>query len=238
MPKQLGAEIAALPELASTSEAEQMYLITIARAAEAGTTGPVSISRIAQELQVSVPSANEMVRKLDGRGLLAYEPYHGASLSDAGRYLADQVLRTRRLWATFLADHLRFSPDEADAQACALEHDTTPEAADRLAAYLGNPAAGPLGRPIPETIPSTSSVPATLADLPVGVPAEVVAVAASGAGAEFLQSESITPGTTITVSALGVSGLLVEIQDHEVHLSNRMAAMVAVQRREGRREPA
>ncbi len=78
MPKESLAEITALPELSSTSESEQMYLITVARAVEAGTAGPISISRIADALGVSVPSANEMVRKLDSRGLLIYEPYHGA----------------------------------------------------------------------------------------------------------------------------------------------------------------
>lgn len=212
-----------------------MYLITIARAAEAGARGPVSISRIAEALQVSVPSANEMVRKLDNRGLLTYEPYHGARLSKAGRHLADQVLRTRRLWATFLAHHLGFSPAEADAQACALEHDTTPEAVDRLAEYLGNPAAGPLGGPIPDAIRTSEAEFATVADLPVGVPAEVVAVAASGPSAEFLQSESITVGAEITVSALGDSGLLIELRDHEVHLNTRLAAMVTVHPREGHR---
>jgi len=236
MPKDLVST--AMPELASTSEAEQMYLITIARATEAGTTGPISISKIAEALQVSIPSANEMVRKLDSRGLLVYEPYRGAQLSDTGRYLADQVLRTRRLWATFLADRLGFSPSEADAQACALEHDTTAEAADRLADYLGHPAAGPLGRPIPDNSPTADRGPRlALKDLPVGVPAEVVAVSASGAGGEFLQSERIVSGVAVAVAALGESGLLVELLDHEVHLSDRLAALVMVEPRRGPDEP-
>jgi len=223
-----------MPELASTSEAEQMYLITIARATDAGTSGPIAISKIADALQVSIPSANEMVRKLDSRGLLVYEPYHGARLSDTGRCLADQVLRTRRLWATFFADRLGFSPSEADAQACALEHDTTAEAADRLADYLGHPAAGPLGRPIPDNPPTGDrEMRLALQDLPVGVSAEVVVVAATGAGGEFLQSERIVPGVVVTVAALGASGLLVELRDHEVHLSNRLAALVTVAPRRG-----
>ena len=126
-----------------------MYLITVAREDELGHDGPVRVAAIANALGVSVPSANEMIRKLDGRGLFSYEPYHGVRLTEAGRQVADQVLRTRRLWATFLADHLGFTPKDADDQACHLEHATSPEAADRLANFLGNPEAGPLGRPIP-----------------------------------------------------------------------------------------
>jgi DtxR family Mn-dependent transcriptional regulator len=220
MPKESLAEITALPELSSTSESEQMYLITVARAVEAGTAGPISISRIADALGVSVPSANEMVRKLDSRGLLIYEPYHGASLSDTGRYLANQVLRTRRLWATFLADHLGFSPTEADDQACHLEHATTAEAADRLAVFLGNPSAGPLGQPIPDNAVSAEQRRTlALADVAVGVPVEVISIAADGPAAEFLRSEGVKVGARLEVVGSGRSGLLVAVGVNVVHLS-------------------
>ena len=50
-----------------TSEAEEMYLITIARAVEDGHPEPVPVSLVARELDVSAVSANQMVRKLAGR---------------------------------------------------------------------------------------------------------------------------------------------------------------------------
>ena len=112
----------------STSESEEMYLITVARAAEDGETGPIPIARVAKELHISVASANEMVRKLTARELLEYEPYRGVRLTDLGSRVAERVLRTRRLWATFLADHLGLTPVEADDQACLLEHVTLPDA--------------------------------------------------------------------------------------------------------------
>jgi DtxR family Mn-dependent transcriptional regulator len=231
MPKEFVAEISAPPELSTTSEAEQMYLITIAREVEAGAEGPVPIATIAAALHVSVPSANEMVRKLENRELLVYEPYHGALLSERGRILANQVLRTRRLWATFLADHLGFTAGEADAQACSLEHATSSAAADRLAEYLGNPAAGPLGQPIPAaTLSAPVSAPQHLDSLPVGVLAEVVAVAAVGRSREFLLSEGVAPGATLTVVAAGRSGLLIELIVGEVHVSNHLAGLVEVRR--------
>ena len=132
-----------------TSESEEMYLITVARAAEDGESTPIPMGYIAKRLSVSVPSAHEMVHRLVERGLLNYEPYHGVDLTEAGGDVADRVLRTRRLWATFLSEHLGFSPEEADDQACEFEHVTTDEAARRLASFLGNPESGPLGNPIP-----------------------------------------------------------------------------------------
>jgi len=212
-----------------------MYLITVARAVEDGRDGPVPIAVIAAALGVSVPAANEMVRKLDSRGLVAYEPYRGVQLNEAGRTIADQLLRTRRLWATFLVDHLGFSPAIADEQACELEHATTPEAANRLAAYLGNPVAGPLGHPIPTT--STGVEPRReigLIDAVVGVPVEVIAVGATKRIAEFLAAEGVTAGCRIVLTGAGSSGLLVEIDDRILHLSESIAAAVEVRPIEAR----
>jgi DtxR family Mn-dependent transcriptional regulator len=171
-----------------------------------------------------------MVRKLDSRGLLTYEPYHGVELSAAGRDIADQLLRTRRLWATFLAAHLGFSPAAADEQACELEHATTPEAADRLASFLGNPVAGPLGHPIPTS--PTAAEPQRdirLIDAAVGVPLEVAAITATKRVAEFLAAEGVAAGRRIVLTGAGSSGVLIEDGDRVIHLNESVAGMIEVQ---------
>ncbi len=206
-----------------------MYLITVARATEEGAPGPVPIGTIAAALEVSVASANEMVRKLASRGLLDYLPYKGAVLTDSGERIAGTVLRTRRLWATFLVEHLGFSARDADALACHFEHVTPPEAVARLASYLGDPVSGPLGRPIPRgaAAPSRlSTVP--LSKVPVGTSAVIVTIEAGGAG-EFLTAEGITPGTVVSVQASGASGVLIEASGHRVHLGTGIADSVAVE---------
>jgi DtxR family Mn-dependent transcriptional regulator len=229
MPEDLVAKVAAIPELGSTTESEQMYLITVARAVEAGAEGPVGISRIAKDLSVSIPSANEMIRKLDARGLLTYEPYHGVQLTTAGVHIADQVLRTRRLWATFLADHLGFSPLDADEQACHLEHATTAEAADRLAAFLGNPEAGPLGGPIPDLSVVVDHRPSVrLSEVPIGVTVEVVSVVAPARTLEFLASEGVKVGNLLSVAAGGTSGLLIRCDGGDVHLGAGIVDTISV----------
>ena len=229
MPKELLAEVTSTPELDSTSEAEQMYLITVARETEAGAEGPIAVSRIADVLDVSVPSANEMIRKLDGRGLLTYEPYRGVQLSPTGRRIADQVLRTRRLWATFLAEHLGFSPAEADEQACHLEHATSPDAADRLAAFLGNPQAGPLGRPIPSSTLGEKRPPhMRLTEASVGATTEIVAIGGPDPTVRFLAAEGIVAGSRVTVVAAGSSGVLIGIDAEQIHLDRSVAAAVEV----------
>jgi DtxR family Mn-dependent transcriptional regulator len=210
-----------------------MYLITVARAVEEGAREPIPIAVIAETLSVSTASVNEMVNKLAERGILEYQPYHGVRLSERGHAIADRVLRSRRLWATFLADHLGFSPTEADDQACHLEHVTEADAAERLAVFLGEPQADPLGRPIPAPTKSDGSHPGTvrLVDVAVGHAAELVSVDGSDRALSFLEAEGLTSGARLIVLGAGTSGLLVQ-GDGPIHVSRELAATIHV-REEG-----
>ena len=227
MPEPGDRKIAGMPE---TSESEEMYLLTIRRAAEAGHDGPVGVAHLAERLSVSPASANEMVRKLESRGLVGYEPYKGASLTPVGAEIAGRVLRTRRLWARFLADHLGFTPHQADELACDLEHATSIETVERLAEFLGHPAAGPLGEPIPAGTANTSLPQAeSLSQVPAGTRVEVVAVAAGSKAAGFFSASGLQPGSEITVAATGEDGVLVVGSKGEVHLDAATCASVLVQ---------
>jgi len=213
----------------STSESEEMYLITVARAAEDGEMGPIPIARVAKELRISVASANEMVRKLTARELLDYEPYRGVRLTDLGSRVAERVLRTRRLWATFLADHLGLTPVEADDQACLLEHVTLPDAVDRLASFLGDPHTGPLGNPIPDGGVGSSDPGTKLSDLSPGVRSRVTAIRASKQGRSFLEAEGICPGAVLTIESVGSAGMLVRVGSGSVYLDQALISTVLVE---------
>lgn len=205
-----------------------MYLITVAQATEEGASGPVPISAVAAALGVAVVSANEKVHKLAGRGLVEYSPYKGVELTAQGAGVARRVLRTRRLWATFLATRLGYTAAEADALACRLEHATPPDAAERLAVFLGDPRTGPQGRLIP---PAAGDIPPparTLADVPVGTEAEVVSFGVAGEPERFLAAHALRPGCRVTVLAAGPSGLLVEVGGRSVHLARALSRAIEV----------
>ena len=213
-----------------TSESEEMYLIHVAMAGEDGVEGPVGLSRLAEMLSVSPVSANQMIKKLSGRGLVDYLPYKGVELTSAGRQIADQVLRGRRLWALFLSEQLDLSPARADAIACDLEHITPPDLADRLADRLGDPTQGPQGRPIPN--PGRPAHPGTsmlLSELSVGGAATVSRVDGSSATRSFLAGEGLVPGAAVTLLAKGGGGdCLVVLDSTEVHLGGQLAEGVLV----------
>lgn len=208
-----------------------MYLITILRAEEQGHRGPVGLAALAERLEVAPASVNEKIRRMEDRGLVAYEPYKGASLTDEGREVALRVLRSRRLWACFLVDHLGFSPRQADAMACDLEHATNAAATDALNEFLGRPARDPFGAPIPDG-PGKGAT-GSPADLPLaeatpGTRVEVVGVTAAPEAAGFLAASGLLPGTAVVVAAVGPGGLLVEGEGGPIHLSFGIAAAVRV----------
>ncbi len=73
----------------------------------------------------------------------------GAALTDAGRVIAQNLVRTHRLWETYLVSELGLRPDHVHSTAEALEHVTTPAMADRLGERAGA-ATDPHGKPIPD----------------------------------------------------------------------------------------
>jgi len=213
-----------------TSEAEEMYLITIARAVEDGRPEPVPVSHAARELEVSGVSANQMIRKLAGRGYVEYEPYQGVTLTDAGRAVALSILRRRRLWGVFLSEQLGLTPERADEVACDFEHITPDDVADLLSGYLGDPAAGPRGRSIPEG-GSDAPPPATvrLDAVPAGESRSVVAVDLPDELCRFVESQGVVAGAKVEVIGVGSGGdRLVAVGDTTAHLAFDLVSGIVV----------
>lgn len=213
-----------------SSESVEMYLVTIAMLGEAGLSGPVPLSRLAEDLSVQSVSANQMVRKLDEEGLLSYQPYKGVELTDKGQQKAQHILRLRRLWEVFFVENLGLSPTEADALACRMEHVTTDVVAERLSAFLGDPSVSPTGRSIPHEESKTSIGSGwPLTDLNVGQTAEILSIQTDAVTQSFLQSEGLEPGVHLTLKALSSSGArLLSIAEKNISLSAETAAAIQV----------
>ena len=210
-----------------TTESEEMYLITIARAVEDGHEPPIPVSEIARVLGVSGVSANQMVKKLESLDLVDYVPYKGVALTEEGTALARNVLRNRRLWGLFLSDHLGLSPETADEVACEMEHITPEYVADRLSEFLGEPRFGPTGKPIPSRADDATGPGIDLADVPPGSPLTVHSIASPFD--VFLESQGARRGSSITVLASGADGsVLIQTSNGAVQLGPDAAAAVKV----------
>lgn len=109
----------------------------------------VSTKALAEHLDVTAPSVTGMLGKLAQLGLVTYERYHGAKLTNEGRLEALRLLRRHRLIETFLIDYLDYSWDEVHDEAELMEHTMTERFTERLAEKLEQPAFDPHGDPIP-----------------------------------------------------------------------------------------
>ncbi|MGC8837310.1 MAG: metal-dependent transcriptional regulator [Anaerolineae bacterium] len=132
------------------SRSAEEYLEAIYRLAGEAEEGMVPLSTLAEHLAVSPVSANQMVRRLEERGLLNYIPYRGVALSEGGRAAAAGLIRRHRLWERFLADILGLPWEQVHEEACRLEHATSPLVEAYLARFLEEPQTCPHGHPVPD----------------------------------------------------------------------------------------
>ena len=111
--------------------------------------GQVTTTGLAERLGVAPASATNMIKKLASLGLVAYEPYHGLTLTEAGQKMALKILRQHRLVELYLSEVLGLSWEQAHAEAEKWEHVLSEEMEDRMDALLGHPTVNPQGEPIP-----------------------------------------------------------------------------------------
>jgi DtxR family transcriptional regulator, Mn-dependent transcriptional regulator len=216
-----------LPHL---SESTEMYLKAMA---ELGDGEVVPIGRLAERLEVTSVSANEMVKRLGDQGLVSHTPYKGANLTKKGRLAASSVVRRQRLWECFLHDYLKIEWAQLYELACALEHATAPEVTDALANFLGNPLACPHGNPIPTVDGSFKRVAGIpLSEVRLGSTVRVLAVRATATDVlKHLQERDILPGREITVlEAAPMQGpLTLDVEGNRVLLGLLISKFVIVE---------
>ena len=112
-------------------------------------SGAASTTEIAARLSVAPASVTKMLGRLQELGLVSYERYRGASLTEKGRTEALRLVRRHRLIETFLLEHLGYSWQDVHEEAERLEHAVSDNFTERLAELLGHPVWDPHGAPIP-----------------------------------------------------------------------------------------
>jgi len=78
--------------------------------------GPASTGALADRLEVSPASVNEMVGKLEERGLVEHEKYKGAAVTREGERRATDALQTYCILERFLANVLEVEDFRAEAR--------------------------------------------------------------------------------------------------------------------------
>jgi len=132
------------------SQAAEDYLKAIYKLQKGGEKeARVTTSLIAERMGVAAASATNMIKKLAEMRLLKHTPYRGVELTRAGEKVALEILRHHRLLELYLSQALGYAWDQVDAEADRLEHAISEEFEDRIDQFLGHPALGAHGEPIP-----------------------------------------------------------------------------------------
>jgi DtxR family Mn-dependent transcriptional regulator len=113
-------------------------------------SGAITIKEIAQFFSYTEQSVHEMIKKLEKKQVLKYQPYKGLKLTQKGKKEALRMIRSHRLWERFLGDYLGYDWDEVHEEAEKLEHASSEQLLKRLYQKLGNPTHCQHGNPIPD----------------------------------------------------------------------------------------
>lgn len=181
------------------SPTEENYLKALFNLANS--QGEITLSELASRLQVSLPTANSMVKSLQKSHWLNYEKYKPLTLTTEGQLLAASIIRKHRLTEMFLVNVMQFGWEEVHEVAEQIEHIHAPKFFERMDDMLGHPIADPHGSPIPDVegkLQQQSYAP--LSSILPGQKVQLLALSNSSAEfLAFLNGRGLSLGLTLTV---------------------------------------
>jgi DtxR family Mn-dependent transcriptional regulator len=213
------------------TDAVQNYLREIVILEHAGHRA--TTTSVAEAMQVTAASASGMLKRLAALELVDHVPYHGVSLTPAGRRVALEVVRHHRLLEMYLAEALGMPLDEVHAEADRLEHVLSDELERRIDAVLGHPTRDPHGHPIPDAnLELEAPARRTLLELQPGERGTVASVPDRDGGlVRYLASLELVPGRDVELTGFapfeGPVALRSANGDHVV--SRELAAEIGVE---------
>jgi DtxR family Mn-dependent transcriptional regulator len=94
------------------------------------------VKDIAEDLGVTKSSVSGALKALSEKGLIEYEPYGYATLTERGEQIAEQLVGKYQVLADFLVNVLAVPEDVADENACRMEHVVDNFVMERLVQFL------------------------------------------------------------------------------------------------------
>lgn len=207
-------------------------VFAICRSQDDGLDSRASTNAIAARMGVTAASANSAVQKLAELGLLNYEKYQGASLSEAGMKMAIEVVRHHRLIEAYLYEAMGVPWDQVHIEAEKWEHVLSEEMEARMDEILGYPTRDPHGSPIPGpdlVMPTIVGEPLT--DCDTGKTYRIERVRDGDAGLlRYLGERGLFPDTQLTLADIEPYGgaLNISVNNKSINLGAQAAACIYV----------
>jgi len=115
---------------------QEDYLEVIYHLSNKGETDGVRTSEVADRLSCRMPTVSRTVQKMVEMGLVNHESRGLIRLTELGRSTAEDIAHRHKDTVAFLTRILGLSDDQAEADACQIEHGLSPLAAQRLHEFL------------------------------------------------------------------------------------------------------
>ena len=130
------------------SDRDIEYILAIYQI-EQETECSVGPKALAEKLNVTRPTALEMLKRLEKRNIIKYFPKKGAKLTSYGKDLALRIIRRQRILETLLYSEYHLSQKEILDYAISLRGKISDKLIDVFCSHMGHPKFCPHGEPIP-----------------------------------------------------------------------------------------
>lgn len=114
------------------------YLSTIYALSMQGNS--VRTTDISKTLGISKPSVNRAVNSLKQAGLVTHRPYEDITLTAEGLIYSQNVYSRHENVKQFLLNVLHINPQDAEKEACVMEHGLSQDTIDKMIKFMENQA--------------------------------------------------------------------------------------------------
>jgi len=115
-------------------DSAEMYLETIFILEKK--QGHAHVAEISKALNLSKPSVTKAMTQLKNRSLILQDDYGPITLTDKGRVLSQEIYERHLLITDYLQQAMNLSLEDAEENACRMEHVITDSFMESIKAYL------------------------------------------------------------------------------------------------------
>lgn len=196
--------------------------------------GTFSTTELSQAMEVSLPTANSMVKNLSNKGFLHYLKYKPLRLTNEGYSKAALIVRRHRLTEMYLSKKMGFGWEEVHALAEYIEHLPSEKFFDRMDEILDFPQVDPHGSPIPDKEGNIQwTTYEKLSDVSQGASVKLSGLLHSSQSfLSFLNEKKIALGMVLEIKFIEPfdQSMTISFNDTEVVLSKEVGERLLVQR--------
>ena len=96
----------------------------------------VRVKDIAKKLGVTMPTVTSMLKTLREKGMIDHEKYEYPELTGKGTDIGSEIDQRHQTLRSFLIDILQIDHDQADEDACKMEHAVSPATLERIVVFM------------------------------------------------------------------------------------------------------